>query len=188
MKFFLLPLLFFFCNFKINAQEITKQEKGYFNITEFGYFIGNNNVKYESQNGPTKLSNAAHALSLRNINGLFLTNKLSLGIGVGLDGYTFNNNHFAYHNTFLVFADSRYYLKNSKSTFFGFLDIGSSIAIADNIDKGLMFNIGIGYKFCVFKKAALNASLGYNNQYLAGYKDLDRWAYSSMSLKVGLIL
>ncbi|RYG09466.1 MAG: hypothetical protein EOO07_23825, partial [Chitinophagaceae bacterium] len=123
------------------AQTITKQEKGYFNLTEFSVFTGNNTFEYQTApNSFEEGSNGAYALSLTNINGYFITNQISLGVGVGLGNYTNSENNFDWNNVFLLFVDARYYFKNKPNTFFAYGDIGSSIKIADNVAKGPMQN------------------------------------------------
>jgi len=90
----------------VSAQEITKQEKGYFNLTELGYFFAGNRLEAGPAGHRSFRNNAAHALSLRNINGVFLNNNLSVGVGLGLDGYTFNADRYHFDNTFLLFGDA----------------------------------------------------------------------------------
>ena len=169
------------------AQEITKQGKGYFNLTELGYFFSRNVINQTASGGVFNHENGAYALSLRNINGFFIGNNLSLGLGLGLDGYTFNSAGSRFDNTFLLFGDVRYYLHNEKNTFFGYGDLGNSIAIADNIAQGLFYNIGVGYKFMVATKTGMNASLGYNHQKINHDSSNLKETYSSLALKVGLM-
>lgn len=172
----------------ISAQEITKQEKGYFNLTELGYFFANNRVNQRLVGSNNNISsNGAYALSIRNINGLFIDNNLSLGIGVGLDGYTFNNDKYHFDNTFLLFGDARYYLKNEMNTFFGYGDFGKSVSIDDNIESGLFFNLGLGYKFKVARRAAMNGSIGYNHQNIS-HNNPTKERYSSFVIRVGFLL
>ncbi|MET3114621.1 hypothetical protein AAKU52_002356 [Pedobacter sp. CG_S7] len=187
MKFFTILLTLIVGYTTLSAQEITKQERGYFNLTELGYFLGNNSIIQTKAGGSGKNVNGAHALSLRNINGLFVNNNLSLGIGVGLDGYTFNNDRYHFDNTFLLFGDARYYLKNEMNTFFGYGDLGQSVAIDDNIQKGLFYNLGMGYKFKVAPTAAMNGSIGYNHQNINHTSSIKE-NYSSLVIRVGLLL
>lgn len=123
----------------VKAQTITKQEKGYFNLTEIGYTIGNHT--YEIQVNPTKYdggTSGAYALSLRNINGVFLTNKISVGVGVGLENYTDNDSYSTNNNLFHLFLDARYYFKNQSNTLFAYGDVGTGLKIDDNFRKGQM--------------------------------------------------
>lgn len=171
------------------AQQITKQEKGYFNITELGYFMVNN--AYESQTGTNSFKvvyDGAYGISLRNINGLFITNKIALGLGVGLENYTHKTDNNNWDNTFQVFFDARYYFKNDENTFFAYGDVGSSVAISDNIGKGPMFNLGIGYKIKSSEKTALVGSVGFIDQTIKEQMPVLRNRYYGFAFKVGLLL
>ncbi|WP_113639594.1 hypothetical protein [Nubsella zeaxanthinifaciens] len=171
------------------AQEITKQEKGYFNLTELGYFAVNND--YETQITPSSFSviyDGAYAISLRNINGWFVTNKLSVGLGVGLENYTRKSSSAIYDNTFQIFLDARYYLKNKVNTFFAYADVGSSVAISDVIEKGPMFNLGLGYKLKMTKRTALVGSLGFIDQTIKEEAPVYKNRYYGFAFKVGLLL
>jgi hypothetical protein len=173
----------------VSAQEITKQEKGYFNITELGYFLVNNAYEYQTNPNTIKVVyDGAYALSLRNINGVFLTNKIALGIGVGLENYTHKSDSYNWDNTFQVFFDTRYYFRNEEQTFFAYGDIGSSISISDNIEKGSMVNLGLGYKVKLSKKTALLGSIGFINQNIDEETPILRNRYYGFAFKVGLLL
>lgn len=171
----------------LHAQEITKQEKGYFNLTELGYFFSSNQTNMPMIGGSARQKYGAYALSLRNINGLFITNNLSLGVGVGLDGYTFKMSESIYDNTFLLFGDVRYYLKNERNTFFGYGDLGSSVAIDDNIANGLFFDLGLGYKFKISNRTGMSVSMGYNRQNINHDHSSIKENYSSFTVKLGLL-
>ncbi|QEC52799.1 hypothetical protein EDD80_11915 [Anseongella ginsenosidimutans] len=180
----ILPFLLF-CN-TCFSQENTKQA-GYFNITEVGYIKGMS-ASYSGSKG----YKAPSAGSLRTINGVFLSPEWSLGIGIGLDGY--NKSHDEglfrqYHNTAPVFFDARYYIDNSPNTPLVFTDIGYSLSWGDNFDKGLMLNIGGGYKFFPGSKTCLIAALGYNLQQIEGAVNAasDNLNLHSASLHVGFL-
>jgi hypothetical protein len=174
---------------KSYSQTITKQEKGYFNLTEITAFSGNN--QYEYQVTPNKFdgsTDGAYAFSLRNINGYFITNKIAIGLGVGLENYTHADSYFNNNNLFLMFLDARYYFKNSANTFFAYGDIGSSIKIADHFDKGPMYNLGVGYKFKVGKNTALTTGLGYADQSIKhDNSNITKDRYYGFALKAGVL-
>lgn len=175
-------------NLAVSAQEMTKQEKGYFNLTELGLSFGNNSFEY--QISPNKYgggTDGAYSISLRNINGLFLTHKIALGIGVGLENYTHNDNSTNYNNLFQLFIDTRYYFKNKANTFFAYGDVGTSAKIADNFSKGTMFNLGIGYKFKVAKKTAMIGSFGYNDQTINRETFVTKNRYYGVAFHAGLL-
>ncbi|WP_285056648.1 hypothetical protein [Pedobacter ginsengisoli] len=106
----------------------------------------------------------AQALSLRTINGFFLTEKFSLGLGVGIEGYKTPDANFFYDSSFQVFADARYYWKNEKNTPFAYADFGHSIQINNNFLNGINMGAGVGYKFSLGGKTAFQTSLGYSQQ------------------------
>lgn len=154
-------LAFFLCAHTCFSQK-TKQE-GYFNITEAGFFK-NASANYANERN----QNAPNAGSLRVINGLFLSPQWSVGVGIGLDGYSrqheagvFNRE---YYNTMPAFLDSRYYFMDRRNTPFVFTDVGYSLKLGNNFEKGLIIGIGGGYKFFPGKKTCLIAGLGYNLQ------------------------
>ena len=172
------------------AQKITKQEKGYFNLTELGYHAAGSIVKETIFGGNEDPSNPGWGISVKNINGIFVNNNLSLGIGIGLDSYGFKNgNSDAYpgFTTLPIFGDLRYYLKNKANTFFAYGDLGSSVAISDGFSRGLLYNIGIGYKFKVIPHLGMTASACYNFQAINDNYSPDR-QIRSLILKLGILL
>lgn len=181
----ILSLLGIFCllSFAAKSQEITKQEKGYFNLTEIGYFAGKRTI--ETSNYGSGSYNT-HTFSLRNINGWFVTNQISVGLGVGADGYNANGGS-GYNNTFLIFLDGRYYFKNEANTFFVYGDIGRSVAIDDNIEKGTMVNAGAGYKFKIAKRTAMTASVGYVSQGIDKEQGITKNQFNSAAFKIGFL-
>jgi len=159
MKKSILPILLFitFLSFAQNDSDNrdVNKNKGFFNITKIGY-ITNTSVKQElfiegEGNIFSELeNNKSHAWSLQTINGYFISPFFSLGISVGLDGY--HNPNF---NTLPVLLDIRTYMSDEEDSFYAFLDIGPSLRIGgenSELRKGMVFNIGLGYKFKVSKK------------------------------------
>lgn len=128
--------------------------KKFYNLTEFGYLTGIGSYKIDG----TKVSNNGHAYRLRTQFGSFITPKLSLGIGIGLDGY-----HQPSYNTCPTFVDVHYYLNDQKKTMFIFGDFGYAIELGPEFSGGPMMNSGIGYKRTM-NKSSLLFSLGYNIQ------------------------
>jgi len=172
-----------------HAQQITKQEKGYFNVTELGYQFGNNSLKIgNSSGGYGTYVNGTHALSLRTVNGIFITNKVSLGLGLGIENYSRNNGGIN-SNLFQLFGDVRYYFKNDVKTLFAYGQAGPSLKISDEFEKGSMYNVGIGYKFPVAERTMMNASFGLTDQYVK-YDDesvLLQNRYYGAAFKVGVM-
>lgn len=171
------------------SQTITKQEKGYFNLTEIGGFAGNNT--YEFETGPNsfkEVKDGAYAFGVRNINGYFITNKISVGLGLSLENYTRSESTYDNNNLFLLFFDARYYFNDDENTFFAYGDIGSGVKIANNFDKGPMYNLGLGYKFKVTEKTALTAGIGYADQSIKHREDnVYRDRYYGFSFRAGIL-
>jgi hypothetical protein len=107
---------------------------------------------------------------------------------VGLENYTHADTYFNTNNLFLLFLDARYYFKNSGNTFFAYGDIGGAVKIADNFNKGPMYNIGIGYKFKIGEKTAFSTGIGYVDQSINHDEDqIFKDRYYGLGLKVGLL-
>jgi len=159
-----------FYSFGQTENKISKDEyknNGFFNITKFGY-IGVTELKQElfiegEGNVFSDLDTGkAHAWSLQTINGYFLSPSFSLGIGVGLDGY-----HNPDFNTLPVVLDTRFYFSDATDSFYTFLNIGPSVRIGgenSKFRKGMVFNIGAGYKFKVANNLFLVSDIYYSHK------------------------
>lgn len=157
-------------SFGQTESKISKDENknvGFFNITKFGY-IGVTELKQElfiegEGNVFSDLDTSkTHAWSLQTINGYFLSPSFSLGIGMGLDGY--HNPNF---NTLPVVLDARFYFSDESDSFYTFLNIGPSVRIGgenSKFRKGMVFNIGAGYKFKVAKNLFLVSDIYYSHK------------------------
>ncbi|HTM98737.1 MAG TPA: hypothetical protein VL088_08355 [Pedobacter sp.] len=156
-----------------------KQEKGFFNVTEIGIFLGNNNlVNFDMME---KLP--VNVRSLRTINGIFINPKLSLGIGIGLDGI--DTKYYNFHNTFNISADARYYLKTAHDGFFFYGNIGPSLKIDDNFEEGLMANAGLGHKVTIGSSFVIVPSIGYYHQ---NYKRVNStFNVNAVAFKLGFL-
>jgi hypothetical protein len=111
-----------------------------------------------------------------------LNPKLSVGVGIGADGY--DTKSYGFFNTFLIYADARYYLNNRINGWFAYTDIGKSVKIDDNIENGLLLNVGAGYKFNLGKTFFV-PSLGFNNQNFK--RDNAEYKNYSVAIKLGLL-
>ncbi len=183
--FFIGLLLIIISNSIAQEKTVNKQEKGYFNITELGYYIGLNDRTVKV--GPqfySRTYKSVHTLSLRTINGFFLTNHLSLGIGIGADGFQIKDGDF--YNTFQLFGDLRYYFKNQDNTWYAYGNLGKAIKIDPQFEKGLAGGGGIGIKAMVSWKTALLVSFGYQEQEIKTIPE-DRQRIPSVAFKVGLL-
>jgi len=151
---------------KIKYIDSDKNE-GYFNITKFSY-IKVNSLKQdffiEGEGGKFREleSDNANAWSLQTINGYFLTPSFSLGLGIGLDGH-----HNPNYNTLPIFLDIRAYFSEEGNSVYSYLDIGPTIRLGkDNSQfrKGVLFNLGIGYKFNFFNNTFLVSDIFYSHK------------------------
>lgn len=85
-----------------------------------------------------------------------ITERLSTGIGIGLDRYTEPE-----HNTLPIFATIRYKALKSIPQSYAFTNIGYGIGSSDNFTKGVMWDVGIGYTKMLAKHFGLNFQLAY---------------------------
>ena len=175
------------------AQEVnivTKKNEGIFNITQIGYLPGIGNISY---NGELK-ANEAQTYRFRTLFGYFITPRFSVALGTGADAYQNPS-----YNTFPVFADVRAYLHDARTSPYLFLDLGKSLSIGSEFEKGMFLNAGVGFKYFVSERICLNTSIGYNYQRMhpeklyvsellnIGYKDEVPSNFKALSLNVGII-
>lgn len=179
------------------AQEIPKDpmhNKGFFNLTKISYtkitdmhedlFVpGVGELKNDLDTGGT------NAFALQTINGYFLSPYISLGVGVGLEGFISPT-----LNTFPAYADLRVYLENDYSSPFIFANYGALLKIGDEFRRGNMFAIGAGYKFFAGKekRTALVTDLSFSARNLSmtdeSFKDSDDTLTTrGISLGIGVI-
>lgn len=194
---------FFLFPFFLQAQEIEDidkvtddpmHNKGFFNLTKISYtkitgleqevaLVGGGDVTNDLETSGT------HAFALQTINGYFLSPYISLGVGVGLEGFISPT-----LNTFPVYADLRAYLENDFSSPFIFVNYGTLLKAGDEFKKGNMFAVGAGYKFAVGKekRTALVTDLSFSGRNISRTDDAlkdsdDKLAIRGISLSVGVI-
>lgn len=131
------------------------RNKCYFNITRFSYIYVTNirqDVFVPGEGGFSRdlPDDDAQAFGLQTINGYFLNPHLSVGIGIGLDGYTNPN-----VNTFPVFIDVRAYLDDDYNSLFIYLDAGTLTNAGGAFRRGGIYNIGAGYKVFLGQKSRI---------------------------------
>ncbi|WP_299364820.1 hypothetical protein [Winogradskyella sp.] len=144
----LLTLLIFpmFAQKEVSSNIDQYRNKGYFNITKFGYiFVGDATLEtFSPEEGVVVTSlptDKAGAFTLHTINGYFFNPYFSLGLGFGLDGY--RNPRY---NTLPVYLDLRGYFNDALTSPYAFLNYGTLVKIENGPKNGNMFNIGVGYK------------------------------------------
>lgn len=146
----------FFCLFSYaqdtDSDKDTYRNQGFFNISKIS-FSKSNKIKQEvfisgEGNFFSDLDTAgSDTWSFQTINGFFLSPSFSLGIGIGLENH--DNPDF---NVLPLFLDARAYFSDDGESLYTFLDIGPTIKLDGNesgLNKGVIFNLGIGYKFQV---------------------------------------
>ncbi|MBO9619668.1 MAG: hypothetical protein J7539_11600 [Niabella sp.] len=163
------------------AQFKTKQEKGYFNITNpVEIQIMSSLDSVAMKNGMARIKSG---FEVNTINGYFINPSFSVGLGVGLQ---FSNYSF-YPNPGVtsgyikksgpgivllpLFADFRYYPKNAISAPMFILDAGYApvLKMANKDDQqylngGALFKIGAGYKFYLSDFLSFVPSLNFKAQ------------------------
>lgn len=155
MKKIITAVFILFTTISFSQTEKNKDEfrnKGYFNITRFG-FISVNKAELETFaigegviNRDIASSNS-RAYSLQTINGYFFNPYFSAGIGIGLDGYKSPN-----YNTMPIFLDLRLYITDGKGSPYVLINYGTLIAIENGTKNGNMANLGFGYKIPLNEK------------------------------------
>jgi len=179
------------------TQEIPKDamhNKGFFNLTKISYTKITSMEEDLSVGGMGDITtdletDGTNAFALQTINGYFLSPYISLGVGVGLEGFISPT-----INTFPAYADVRVYLENDYSSPFIFADYGTLLKIGDEFRRGNMFAVGAGYKFFVGKekRTSLVTDLSFSGRNIsmtdASFKDSDRTLTTrGISLGIGVI-
>lgn len=185
-KVFAFIILFLACTHMLHAQIRTKQEKGFFNITNLV------ELQYLQSIDSSALTDGlayvkSWGCSFSTINGVFLNPNLSIGLGIGLQlskykafatstttdsalatGY-FDKNHNI--SLFPIFADFRYYPTNHRNDIMILLDVGYAPLLkmdynADkqNLSGGAFIKLGAGYKMEISKTISFTPTLNFNAQ------------------------
>ncbi|MCB9293397.1 MAG: hypothetical protein H6559_09780 [Lewinellaceae bacterium] len=124
--------------------------EGFTNITTLGYGFGigtvgdaNNNEDY---------------FALHTVNGFHVNRMISLGVGVGIEGY-------GDYELVPLYADIRIYPARTEWAPFFYGDLGYGLGVLEkNTDGGLMAAIGGGLQRSVNPNLAFVASIGYRYQ------------------------
>ena len=177
----------------VYAQEVnivTRKNEGVFNTTEMGYLPGMGNISYDGE----LRANQSEAYRIRTMFGYFITPRFSVALGAGIDAYRNPS-----YNTFPVFADVRAYLHDARNSPYAFFDMGKSLAIGPDIEKGMFVNAGVGFKYFVSEQVCLNTSIGYNYQRMdaerlyvsdllnVGFKEIIPSNFKALSVNVGIV-
>lgn len=184
-----LSSLLLFCTHLLHAQIRTKQEKGFFNVTNLA------ELQYLQSIDSSALTDGlsyvkSFGCSFSTINGIFLNPNLSIGLGLGVQlsrykafaiatttdsalatGY-FDKSHSL---TLLpVFADFRYYPSNHRNDMMLLLDVGYAPLLkinykADksNLNGGPFIKLGAGYKMEISEFVSFTPTLNFTAQRFA---------------------
>lgn len=127
----------FFCMIEYRQMYTFSMQTDIFSVTGFGPGKGVNN--------------------LRLVGSYYLRPCISVGAGISID------NHHILANTpsFPFIVDIRGYLKNKESTPFTYLS-GSYSYKSGDFERSYGTNMGIGWRLKLYKKTAVNFSVGYN--------------------------
>lgn len=141
-------LIFFFSVLLggLNAQDLNRKDvfknEGLFAIVKTGFGVPLN-VEWQDGIETTKIGNSKSSLYFLDvIGGYYLIPELSLGIGVGLEGF-----HNPSSNTFPLYGDIRYYSEVEGNSWYASLSYGRNLELNNTFRKGELIRLGLGYKF-----------------------------------------
>lgn len=144
----------------------------------YGWSASKDGQSYNATSSNTE--GRMHVMGVRAIVGYYLTPQISLGGGVGFNGY--RNSKI---NTLPVFVDVRYLFTNQ---LFAYADIGGSVASGGDFMSGFMMDAGLGYRIALGERSSLNPSIGYNlfsySQVLSG-NDSENRSRHTLFLRLG---
>lgn len=187
-------LSFLFWNTAVNAQIITKQEKGYFNITTLAEPQYLQSIDSSDLNNGYRAYVKTMGISFSTINGYFPNPNLSMGLGVGVQ-FSRYKSFFVIPPTLLentkaavvdnmtdaqtkqsivlfpIFADFRYYPSDYRNDLMFILDAGYApvIKIKNKLDKpnlngGPLIKLGAGYKIELSESISFVPTINFNAQ------------------------
>ncbi len=145
-KVSLITIVLCFCLAQGYAQNVNKKDvyknEGLFGILKVG--LGQPlSVDYEHGRVTDEVGSSKTAIySLNAIGGYYIVPEFSIGLGLGLDGL-----HNPTANTFPIYADLRYYVKDEGNSWYGLFDYGRTLKLSDGFKKSEVIRLGIGYKF-----------------------------------------
>jgi len=158
--FFVVVLLLAICN-PLQAQYL---KPGYRGIVEMGG--GSNFARYDNIAAPPSGSH----FELSTTHGYQFNPYLFLGVGVGLQPKDLTETTFDLgldlDALIPVFADFRANFNKKRISPFGLFRLGYIANTNENLNGGVYLNPSLGYRFGIYKKLAVNVSLGYFFQQL----------------------
>ena len=167
--------LFLIINLNLIAQEINRE--GYFNISKLGILVRMNETP-----ATTGLSSNGNGTEISTLNGWNFNSHLAAGIGVGISTYVNPT-----ITTIPVYADIRYYLKETRKTPYVFSNLGYGIVITDNREGDILFEAGAGWLLRLGKKTSLTPEIAYRHQeYKILFNATDKIEAEVNSISVGI--
>ncbi|MCX6244482.1 MAG: hypothetical protein NTU98_07215 [Bacteroidetes bacterium] len=188
---YLFIFLFFTGIYSVPAQNSKERSDfQYFNKTEFSIGLGFGSFKtdIDSNGYQHKVKNDQIIFSFQTINGVSISKRFGLGIGIGAE--------FWQHGMFYpLFAHIYYDFKKEQNTPFAFMNIGKAFGTRDSTHYynkgtgGTLFSIGAGYKMKVGKRFKFEYALFYRYQailstYQTEYVSKGTVHYSTTDYKV----
>jgi hypothetical protein len=164
--FLLLSILVFtgLCNPAFAQDPTEKPAFQYFNKTGAGIGIGlgkfKNDINYGFQ---TKLKNDQVIISAQTINGIVISGRVGLGLGLGAEFW--EKGMF-----YPVFGHLYYDFKPADNTLFAYIDLGELFGRRDSTSHyasgkgGVLFSIGVGYKMKIGKRFQFEYGIFYRYQ------------------------
>lgn len=179
-NFFLFTSIFLLFHSPLLQSQTIEKKKVWYSV-DYRYLIG-----FEDKGNYYTFSRSDNFnLYAHNMNGIFgynLTPRFSTGVGIGISGY-----HNPNLNTMPIFIDLRYTIFTKTDAFFVFSNIGSANIFNNTPAWGLLFNLGLGYRYPIYNNHSLSFTVNYN---LLKYKQEfntinDDRTRSSVSLGIG---
>lgn len=175
----LLPIILLCTTQLVFAQRNSENKNsGLFNITSVrvGWLTSGENATQGTTASSSRIDVSDSRMnSLHMITGFYLNPNYSVGLGLGLDGYSNPT-----YNTLPVFLDVRAYLYDEKNTAFFLFNIGSTLRVSEEFRRGGTIELGLGYKYYTPRNLKLIGSINFHAKGLSlteeRYSDANRVA------------
>lgn len=122
-----------------------RQEKGYYNITDFGLLCGKDGMNYN-----------VYSFSFQIVNGYQINDTWATGIGIGAEGMD--------KGFIPIFAEGRYHMWDEDFSPFAALQVGYGFPMAKQAEGGLLINPLIGFRNYFNASNGISFGIGYRFQ------------------------
>lgn len=194
----------FFLAFMLLTIPSLCQEKNfkYRGDVNYGYMMGISNYNLltgEPNGGTITVNEEIFGHSLRTQHGLVYKDKLFMGLGIGLENYTYKESSFASFNALPLFFNTKFYFSKKRNTFYTGISVGHTIrikgggSVPGEWNGGIMINPEIGFKFKISRALDIMMSLNYVHQNIStpdtfgGMDFLQKPQYRSAHVRVGIV-